>query len=154
MFGRVSAEIKVDEKNRIAIPIKLRQGLGSPVIITRGVGQCLYMMSEEVWETSFEDEFASGEMNDDDMVQLERYYKSGLTEAVPDSQGRVVLNTTLREHAKIARESEVILTPMSLHIEIWAKSVVNESFASLDSKTLANMMAAKGIGGRKKSPGK
>ena len=98
--------------------------------------------------------FASGEMNDDEMVQLERYYKSGLTEAVPDPQGRVVLNTTLREHARIERESEVILTPMSQHIEIWAKPVANESFASMDAKTLANMMASKGIGGRKKSPGK
>jgi MraZ protein len=151
LLGRVSAEIKVDDKYRITIPSKMRQALGSPVIISRGVGNCLYLMSEAAWVENFEDEFETAEMNDKAMTSLARYFKSGLTEAVPDAQGRIIVNQTLRDHAKIGRESELILTPMSNHIEIWAKTVSDDEITSIDADMLADIMAAKGVGGKKKS---
>jgi DNA-binding transcriptional regulator/RsmH inhibitor MraZ len=108
------------------------------------------MMSEEVWVNCFEEDLQDAEMNDDDLSQVARYFKSALDELIPDQQGRVVINPMLKAHAKFDKGAEVILIPMAQHIEIWAKQVASSEFTSMDAKTLKNIMATRGIGGRKR----
>jgi MraZ protein len=144
--NRDSFEIRVDDKNRITIPLKLREGLGSPVIMSRGSGVCLFLMREDVWVKNFEEKFEKAQLNDKSMIALERYYRSGLTEAAPDTQGRLVLNSTLREHAKIEKETDIVLTFMNKRIEIWSKSVLDAANALMTGDTLLDSMAATGVG--------
>ena len=40
----------IDEKGRIIIPSKLRDDLGSKIIVTRGLDSCLFLYSEEQWK--------------------------------------------------------------------------------------------------------
>ena len=39
----------IDEKGRLIIPSKFRDGLGEKFIITRGIENCLYVYSLEAW---------------------------------------------------------------------------------------------------------
>ena len=40
----------IDEKKRLAIPVKFRKALGKRAIITRGLDPCLYLYSIKEWE--------------------------------------------------------------------------------------------------------
>ena len=39
----------IDEKGRLIIPSKFRDGLGEKFIVTRGIENCLYVYSLESW---------------------------------------------------------------------------------------------------------
>ena len=41
----------IDEKGRLIIPSKFRDGLGEKFIVTRGIENCLYVYSLESWST-------------------------------------------------------------------------------------------------------
>lgn len=40
----------LDSKNRIVVPAKLREGLGSRFVITKGLDECLYVYPLEEWK--------------------------------------------------------------------------------------------------------
>ena len=40
----------IDEKNRLIIPSKFREELGTEFVITRGIESCLYIYSKSSWE--------------------------------------------------------------------------------------------------------
>ena len=40
----------IDEKNRMIVPSKLRAGLGSRCVLTKGLDRCLYIYTMEDWE--------------------------------------------------------------------------------------------------------
>ena len=44
----------IDEKNRMIVPSKLRAGLGSRCILTKGLDKCLYIYTAEDWEKQME----------------------------------------------------------------------------------------------------
>ena len=40
----------IDEKNRVSMPAKFRKELGKKIIITPGLGQCLFIFTAKEWE--------------------------------------------------------------------------------------------------------
>src|SRR5699024_10867745 len=40
----------IDEKGRIIVPAKFREGLGSNFVLTRGLDQCLFIYPEDEWK--------------------------------------------------------------------------------------------------------
>jgi MraZ protein len=139
-------DVRADEKCRITIPQILRDELKSPFIITKGFGKCLFAMSAEQWQHSFEEKFLSGPMLDTHMIRLERYFRNGLIKASPDAQGRVLLGPALREHSGIDIQSDVIVMGMSNRVEIWSKSVWNVENETLTPEALMQSATAVGLG--------
>lgn len=41
----------VDAKGRLIVPAKFREQLGDQFVVTKGVDGCLYVYSQEEWET-------------------------------------------------------------------------------------------------------
>ena len=48
---------------------------------------------------------------------IQRYFFAGASEAEPDKQGRIMVPSTLAEHAGIGRE--VVVAGLHDHLEIW-----------------------------------
>lgn len=109
---------KVGEKNRIALPKKFRQLLGSKVIVTRGYEDCVIVVNEKQWQkllSVFDDKpFTTSPVRD-----TRRFLIGGASEVNFDKQGRFVLPANLREFAAV--EKEVVFVGLVDWVEIWAK---------------------------------
>lgn len=111
---RGEQEYNLDEKGRILIPIKYRDGLGEAVILARGgLGQI------NIYPKSFFEEMqqrveASGES---ESFHLASRFLSAAIEGEVDRQGRLLIPSVLRHHAKLA--SEVIIIGNRDHLEVW-----------------------------------
>lgn len=105
----------VDEKKRISLPAKFRKELGSKVVVTRGLDNCLFLFPHKTWKRLSEDFSKFGWSAD--ARGFTRFMYSGATEIDVDSMGRVLVPEFLKEFAHI--KSPVIFAGVHDRIEIW-----------------------------------
>lgn len=97
-------ERKLDEKNRLTIPVELREELVSGVIVTRGFKNYLHLYAKEVWEEEVEPAL-QGSILDETTADLNVKFRRGKTGAELDTkQGRVTIEQHLLEYAGIDRD--------------------------------------------------
>ena len=111
MIGKYSA--KLDEKNRLFVPSKLRGELGENFFVTLGVNcghRCLTVYTAEEWQT------------------LSHNYNS--LSISPDKQFRFALTPFLLQYAGIDRE--VMIVGRAGQAEIWDA----EEFAAFEAENL------------------
>ena len=111
-------EHNLDQKNRLAIPAKLRHGLKGKIIITRGLDKCLFILSEKEWKKLIE-KISNLPIGQKQARGLSRIMLAGAVEASPDRLGRVVLPEYLKKYSGI-RKSTVIVG-VNTRAEIWDK---------------------------------
>ncbi|MBQ6720450.1 MAG: division/cell wall cluster transcriptional repressor MraZ [Oscillospiraceae bacterium] len=128
MIGKYSA--KLDEKNRLFVPSKLRGELGDNFFVTLGVNcghRCLTIYTAEEWQT------LSANYN-----ALSISQRAGATslifmnaaECSPDKQFRFALTPFLLQYAGIDRE--VMIVGRAGQAEIWDAS----EFAAFEAENL------------------
>lgn len=120
----------IDDKGRLIIPAKLREGLGFSFVITRGLDQCLFVYPLDEWK-ALEDKLKSLPFTKADARAFTRFFFSGATECEWDKQGRVTIPANLREHAHLSKECVVI--GVSNRVEIWSKDSWDNYFAESES---------------------
>jgi MraZ protein len=117
----------IDEKGRIIIPSKFREGLGEKFIITRGIENCLFVYSLESWN-KITDKLDALPFTKKDARQFVRFFLSGATTAEFDKQGRVNITSPLISYAKL--EKECIIIGTGDRLEIWSEKDWNDFFES------------------------
>ena len=128
MIGKFPA--KLDDKNRLFVPAKLRSGLGEEFYVTIGVNcghRCLTVYTAEEWQRLT-----------DNFNALSLAQRSGATslifmnatECVPDKQFRFGLTQFLLDYAGIDRE--VMIVGRAGQVEIWS----NEEFNAFETENL------------------
>ena len=128
MIGKYSA--KLDEKNRLIVPAKLREELGEQFFVTLGVNcghRCLTVYTAAEWKTL-----------SDNYNALSIFQRAGATslifmnaaECTPDKQFRFSLTPFLMRYAGIDRE--VMLVGRAGQAEIWDA----EEFARFEEENL------------------
>ncbi len=108
---------KLDSKNRVTMPAKLRSRFADGVVVTRGLDGCLAVFTRDGWE-----EFATAWLDRLDPLsrrgrQVTRFLFGGANETELDAQGRVMLPQTLVAHAKLRHDIAVV--GVRDHLEIW-----------------------------------
>lgn len=116
----------IDEKGRIIVPAKFREGLGSNFVLTRGLDQCLFIYPEDEWKI-LEEKLKSLPLTKKDARSFTRFFFSGATEAGLDKQGRINVPQTLRSYSEL--EKECIVIGVSNRVEIWSKDKWEDYFA-------------------------
>ena len=107
----------IDEKGRLTIPAKLRDGLGTNFIITRGIDKCLFVYPKIEWENVIK---KYRELpNTKDARNYMRFLLSGATENEFDKQGRINVALPLRKYANLNKECVII--GVGERLEIWDK---------------------------------
>ena len=126
----------IDEKGRLIIPSKFRDGLGEKFIVTRGIENCLYVYSLESWSTITK-KLESLPFTKKDARQFTRYFLSGATVADFDKQGRVNISIPLVQHANL--QKDCVIVGVGNRLEIWAQDEWNSFFesASLNMSDIA-----------------
>lgn len=137
-------EHSIDTKGRIAMPAKLREGLGGKFIITKGLDGCLFVYAMDEWQR-VEQKLASLPMSRKTARDFTRFLFGGACEGECDKQGRVLLPASLRRYAGLEREA--VIVGVGSRAEIWDATKwqqYNEESAE-DVNELAEQLADLGI---------
>lgn len=106
----------VDPKKRLALPSKFRGELGSKVVVTRGLDNCLFVYPMKVWEGLAEKlgTLPVGEAGTRSFIRL---MLAGATDVELDNQGRVLLPEYLKEDGGLKKD--VTIVGVFNRLEIW-----------------------------------
>lgn len=134
----------LDNKGRITIPSKFREGLGDEFIITKGLDSCLFVYPKDEWKI-FEDKLKTLPLTSKDARAFVRFFFAGASECNLDKQNRVLLPKNLRIHSELQKDA--IIIGVSTRIEIWSKEKWNEytEDETLSYENIAENMAELGI---------
>lgn len=117
----------IDDKLRIIIPSKFRDELGSNVIVTRGLENCLFIYSEKEWNNIVA-KLKTLPFTKKDAREFTRIFLSGATVCEFDKQGRIKITMPLKEYASLSKECVVI--GVNDRLEIWSLEDWNKYFNS------------------------
>lgn len=110
-------ETQLGEKNRVAIPKKLRDQLTGEIILTRGYENCLILLDKKRWERLI-DEVNLKPLLSLNVRDTKRYLIGGANEIEPDNQGRFVLSESLKSFSQI--EKDIVFLGVGEWIELWS----------------------------------
>ncbi|MBI4138931.1 division/cell wall cluster transcriptional repressor MraZ [Candidatus Uhrbacteria bacterium] len=108
----------LDEKGRLAVPIKFRAALAAGAVVTRGLDRSLFLYPKEAWATLAQ-KLAALPLSQADTRAFARLMLAGAMEAEVDKSGRITVPEYLREYAGIAKD--VAVTGLYDRIEIWSE---------------------------------
>ncbi len=126
---------QLDAKNRMRIPAKLREELGSNYSITVGSGGCLYVYSEEQMQ-EVKATLKNVNAYREKQLKAARFILYNTWQAEEDKQGRILLPENLRKYARIEKNIIVFKGPNC--VEIWSEEVWNEYFSDVNFEELAD----------------
>ena len=132
----LSGEYKhaLDPKKRLFIPAKHREELGESFMVVRSIrGNCLKVYSMSEWDKYIEPII---KMDRKDSEVILRTLHRNAAQVSPDAQGRIVLPTSLIEHANIKKSAFVV--GCGTYAEIWAEE---EYSIAIEEENFADMRA-------------
>jgi len=113
----------VDEKGRLTIPSRLREGLGERFVVTKGLDSCLFVYPLAEWN-ALETKLRALPLTRPEARSVVRLFFSGAIECELDRQGRILLPPNLRSHARLVKDAYII--GVSNRVEIWDKETWEE----------------------------
>jgi MraZ protein len=122
----------LDDKHRLAIPMRFRSDLSQGLYLTKGVDRCLYILTPDGWTRLAERVRALPSMQAD-ARRLQRHFFAGADYLVPDKLGRIIIPPGLREYASLA--TEVVVAGVHTRIELWDKAAWDAEQSTADDQT-------------------
>ncbi len=133
----------LDNKNRMIVPVKLRDGLGERFVITKGLDKCLYAYPEKEWKI-LEEKLKKLPLTNKEARAFVRFFFSGACEVETDKQGRGLIPLNLKEYAGI--EKDIVSIGALTKVEIWSKEKWKEyNELNIDFNSIAEKMGDLGI---------
>lgn len=107
---------RLDDKGRLVLPAKFREGLAGGVVLTKGQDR-----SVVVWPAAefaaYAERLSEASRSDGQVRAYLRVLFSGASDEVPDRQGRINVPAQLREYAGLTRD--VVVVGNGTTCEIW-----------------------------------
>ena len=101
-----------------ARPARLREQLGSRVVITRGLEGCLFVYPTQVWGEVAE-KLAKAPQGQAASRGFARLLLSGANQVELDGLGRVIIPENLKAYAELGKE--VMIVGIGNRLEVWSK---------------------------------
>jgi MraZ protein len=107
---------KLDEKGRIFLPAKLRDGLADGLVITRGQDRCLaiWPVADFVEQTQ---QLRNAPSSSKQVRDYQRMLASGASDETLDKQGRLTIPAPLRTYAGL--DKDVVVVGAINRVEVW-----------------------------------
>jgi len=106
----------LDQKGRLAVPVKFRNKLGKGAVVTKGLDDCLFLYTKEEWE-KLAAKLASLPISKSNTRAFARLMLAGAMDVQLDKQGRIILPEYLRKYANLKKKS--IIAGLYNRLEIW-----------------------------------
>ena len=107
---------RLDDKGRLVLPAKFRDGLAGGLVLTKGQDRSIV-----VWPTAefaeYADRLNEASRSDAKVRSYMRVLFSSAFDEIPDKQGRITIPQALREYAGLDRD--VIVFGNNATVEIW-----------------------------------
>ncbi len=118
----------LDDKCRVAIPIRLRKAFGddavvNKLVITHGFDKCIMAFREEDWKDFVEKKLVPLAMADPMNRKRMRFLMGGASDCELDKQGRLTIPAHLMQYSEISKD--VTILGLYDRIEIWSTEVYN-----------------------------
>lgn len=130
----------IDSKNRVFIPSKFREELGGEFYITRKADPYLSVYTARGWE-EYVKKIES--LPESEAASLQDFLIGGAQRCTPDSNGRIVLDNRLIQHAGIVKN--IVFVGAGNQIRIWSEEKWNEREASLKPENMKEIMRQFGL---------
>ena len=131
----------MDSKGRVVIPSKFRKELQQGCVVTKGLDNCLQVLTKKNWNEESE-RMASLPSTDKTARQIKRALFSGAVDSNLDSAGRIQIPENLRNYSEIGINDDVTVTGSGPVIEIWSSKVWKKIQVDSD-KAFANINEVK-----------
>jgi MraZ protein len=134
----------LDEKGRLAIPVKFRNELTEGAVVTRGLDNCLFLYTKSEWEKLAE-KLAALPISQANSRAFARLMLAGAMDVEMDKQGRAVLPEYLRQFAGLKKS--VIVAGLYNRMEIWDEAKWDEYKIKTEKESgeIAERMAELGV---------
>ena len=107
----------VDEKGRLVLPSRLRDGLSNTAKLVKGQERSLYILPDDEWQR-MADRVSNVPINNRTTRLYQRMFFGSTEEIKLDSNGRLTISAALRSWAGI--ESSVTVIGINTRIELWS----------------------------------
>ncbi|MFZ6035899.1 MAG: division/cell wall cluster transcriptional repressor MraZ [Patescibacteria group bacterium] len=106
----------IDEKGRLAVPVKFRRELAKGAVVTRGLDNCLFLYTATEWKV-LADKLAKLPISKANTRAFARLMLAGAMDVEIDGQGRIVVPDYLRTYAGMKKK--VVIAGLYNRLEIW-----------------------------------
>ena len=131
----------LDAKNRMFIPAKHREALGSSFMVVRSIrGNCIKVYSMEEWENFLTPIKQLPRKTAEDTF---RFLHRNAAQVTPDSQGRILLPQGLVDHAQIVKGAVVV--GCGDYAEIWSEELYAATVEAEDQEAIREALEACGL---------
>lgn len=136
----------IDDKNRVSLPAKFRKEMGKKIIITPGLGQCLFVFTSREWD-KVSKKLSNSETDlsflKADQRSFNRYMFGRATEVEIDSIGRMLIPEFLQEGIRLRDKAAII--GVKDRVEIWNEKAWSEQKEKIEkeAEVLAEKLAGK-----------
>ena len=113
----------LDDKGRLAIPVKFRAQLAEGAVVTRGLDRSLFLYPKADWE-KLASKIAALPIGQADTRAFARLMLAGAMDVEVDKSGRVTVPEYLREYASLSKNA--VITGLYDRLEIWDENSWNE----------------------------
>ncbi|MDD4607088.1 MAG: division/cell wall cluster transcriptional repressor MraZ [Patescibacteria group bacterium] len=110
----------LDQKGRLAIPVKFRNELSKGAVVTRGLDNCLFLYSQNEWE-KLATQLANLPISQANTRAFSRLMLAGAMDVQMDKLGRVILPEYLRKYAQVKKK--IVVAGLYNRLEIWDETV-------------------------------
>ena len=134
----------IDDKGRLAIPVKFRGSLKKGAVVTRGLDTSLFLFPKEEWDKLAE-KLANLPLGQSNSRAFARLMLAGAMDVEVDKQGRMVLPEYLRHYAGIGKD--VVVAGLYTRLEIWdaEKWAQYKKTAEDDAERIAEQLGQLGV---------
>jgi len=134
----------IDEKNRLAMPVKFRPQFKKGAVITRGVDTCLFVYPKEEWG-KLANKLAKLPINQAKSRAFARLMLAGAMDTTLDTQGRINIPDYLKQYAVLNKK--VAVTGLYNRLEIWDEEKWKEykDKSEKESENIAEALGELGI---------
>lgn len=106
----------LDDKGRVAVPVKFRDDLKKGAVVTRGIDNCLFLYTQAEWNKLAE-KLANLPISQANTRAFARLMLAGAMDVSLDKQGRVILPDYLRKYAGVNKK--VVIAGLYNRLELW-----------------------------------
>lgn len=106
----------IDEKGRLAIPVKFRQLLKDGAVVTKGLDNCLFLYTRQEWR-KLADKLTLLPLSKANSRAFARLMLAGAMDIEIDKQGRAMIPEYLRKFSKIGKK--VVVAGLYSRLELW-----------------------------------
>ena len=106
----------MDEKGRLAIPVKFRVEFKSGAVVTKGLDNCLFLFTKKAWN-ELADKLSKLPISQANTRAFSRLMLAGAMDVDFDNQGRIMVPEYLRKFAGLTKKA--VVAGLYDRLEVW-----------------------------------